>query len=350
MAMVACGIYNSLVSKLVDPPTTPTRQPLSSSSAAMWGTIYGAISAIGYTATNIFLRSVTECDPVWVTCVKTIPTVVGVAPWLVVRWSRGERVFPPLPVIGMLVAAGFVGQFGGNVVFQWALGIIGLALTVPLCMGMIIVASAVLGRFMLHESVSRLMAISLAVLLVAIWVLSLGAQDTGNAIAELGSVSPWLVMAGVAAGCLSGLSYSVLGVAIRRAVTRTSTVSATIFCIASVGMISLTPLTIYRVGIEGVLQTSQADLVMMALAGVCNLIAFLALTRALQITSLVYVNALNASQVAMASVAGIVLFREPASAALSLGVALTVVGLLLIPRQKRNKPSTPALPSDRSSE
>jgi len=65
-----------------------------------------------------------------------------------------------------------------------------------------------------------------------------------------------------------------------------------------------------------------------------NLIAFLALTRALQITSLVQVNALNASQAAMASVAGIVLFREQASPALALGVSLTVLGLLIMPRHK----------------
>lgn len=82
-------------------------------------------------------------------------------------------------------------------------------------------------------------------------------------------------------------------------------------------------------------ETTRGDFGMMLLAGIFNVIAFLALTRALQITSLVRVNALNASQVAMASVAGIVLFQEQASPALTLGVALTVVGLLIMPRHKR---------------
>ncbi|MEO8498955.1 MAG: hypothetical protein ABI614_28155, partial [Planctomycetota bacterium] len=90
------------MNKLLDSPVTVTRKPLCSNSAALWGTIYSVISAVGYTATNVCLRSVTDCDPVWVSCIKSIPTVVGVAPWLVVRWSRGERVFPPWPVVATL--------------------------------------------------------------------------------------------------------------------------------------------------------------------------------------------------------------------------------------------------------
>ncbi len=241
--------------KLLDSPSAAAGRPLPSIPVAYWGTVYGVISAIGYTATNVCLRSVTDCDPVWVTCIKTIPTVVGVAPWLVVRWSRGEQVFPPIPIVVTLVAAGLLGQFGGNVVFQWALGIIGLALTVPLCLGMIIIASAVLGRLLLLESVNLRSAFSLQLLLAAICVLSLGAQGASESIAELEKVDPWLVTAAVAAGCIAGLSYAVLGVTIRRAVLGVSTVSATTFCVATMGLVSLTPLTVYRIGVTGMLQT-----------------------------------------------------------------------------------------------
>lgn len=324
------------MSKLLDSPPASQGTQLSPNSAALWAAIYGAISAVGYTATNICLRSVTDCDPVWVSCVKTIPTVIGVAPWLIVRWSRGERVFPPWPIVATLLAAGLLGQFGGNVVFQWAMGIIGLALTVPLCMGMIIIASAVLGRVLLLEGVSRKAVVALAILLVAIWVLSLGAHGASDAISELGAVSPWLVTGAVIAGCVSGLCYAVLGVAIRRAGQRTSSVPATTFCIAIVGLLTLGPFAIYRIGVEQMLQTPRLDFAMMVLAGVFNVIAFVALTRALQITSLVYVNALNATQVAMASIAGIMLFDEQASPALTLGVSLTIVGLLIMPRHKRD--------------
>ncbi len=313
------------------------RVPLSADSAALWGAVYGTISAVGYTATNICLRSVTDCDPVWVTCVKTLPTVLAVGPWLIVRWSRGEQVFPPLRIVFMLIGAGLLGQFGGNVVFQWALGIVGIALTVPLCMGTIIIGSAVLGRLWLNESVNTMTVIAMGILIAAICVLSLGADDASEVVAGLEQIPPWLVTAAVIGGCVSGLSYAVLGVTIRRAVSDVSTVSATTFCIAMVGLTSFTPWTIYRLGIDGILATQWLDFTMMGLAGVFNVLAFLALTRALQITSLVYVNAMNASQVAMASIAGLLLFDEKASPVLAIGTALTVVGLLVMPRHKKSK-------------
>ncbi len=341
IAVTSSSTYNRRVSNqlLQTPPVQ--RAPLSADSAALWGAIYGTISAVGYTATNICLRSVTDCDPVWVTCVKTLPTVLIVGPWLIVRWYRGEKVFPPLPIVVMLLGAGLLGQFGGNVVFQWALGIVGIALTVPLCMGTIIIGSAVLGRLWLNESVNAVTVFALGILIAAICVLSLGAHDASEVIAGLEKMPPWLVTAAVIGGCVSGLSYAVLGVTIRRAVSDVSTVSATTFCIAMVGLTSFTPWSIYRLGIDGLLQTAGLDLMMMGLAGLFNVLAFLALTRALQITSLVYVNAMNASQVAMASVAGILLFNEKASPVLVVGIALTVLGLLVMPRHKKSK-----LPSD----
>jgi Na+/H+ antiporter NhaC len=80
----------------------------------------------------------------------------------------------------------------------------------------------------------------------------------------------------------------------------------------------------------------------MLLAGLCNFVAYLSLTRALQLTNLIYINALNATQVAMASVAGVVLFDEVPSRALAAGVALTICGLLLMPRHSRPRAGSAA--------
>ena len=49
----------------------------------------------------------------------------------------------------------------------------------------------------------------------------------------------------------------------------------------------------------------------MAAAGVFNLIGFLGLIYGLQRTTVVHANVVNASQVAMAAVAGMALFHEP---------------------------------------
>ena len=74
-----------------------------------------------------------------------------------------------------LVIASLICQLFGNVVFQWSLGIVGMALAVPLTLGTMIVAGAIMGRMVLNEPVTMRMAISTVVLIGAISVLSLGA-------------------------------------------------------------------------------------------------------------------------------------------------------------------------------
>ena len=65
-------------------------------------------------------------------------------------------------------------------------------------------------------------------------------------------------------------------------------------------------------------------------AGVFNAVAFVALIQALKLAPLVHVNAVNSSQTALAAVAGILIFGEPLTLTLALGVALTTAGLLLL--------------------
>ena len=50
----------------------------------------------------------------------------------------------------------------------------------------------------------------------------------------------------------------------------------------------------------------------------------------MQLTSVVYVNALNATQATLAAVAGVLIFREALSPWLALGVGLTIAGLMLL--------------------
>lgn len=309
-------------------------QDTPASLAAIWGTFYGGVSAVAYTAANVCLRAVIDHDAVWVSAVKAAPTVIGTAPLLVLAFRRGETVFPPWRVICWLAAAGVLGQLGGNVAFQWALGVIGMALTVPLCMGMIIAASAVLGRIYLNESITARTLAALTTLVAAIWILSIGAEGIHDANDHLdGSV--WLVSIAVGAACLAGFSYAVLGVAIRSALIDKSSVAATTFCVAVTGVLCLGPFAVARLAIERVLATPAPDFGVMILAGLFNLVAFVALARALQITTLVYVNALNASQVAMASLAGVIFFQERPSVALATGAGLTMFGLLVMPRHSK---------------
>ncbi len=306
------------------------------------GTLCGLASAFIYTAANSFLRSVKDSDPVWVSAIKAVPTVVLMTPWLVSMVARGQRVLPAWPITLLIAAAGLVGQLVGNTSFQWALGEVGVALTVPLSLGGMIVSAAILGRIFLHEPVTPRAALSLAILLLAICVLSLGAREARDSVVK-STAEPLAVAAGVAAGCLAGVAYSVLNVAIRFAVLRGMPLPTTLFIVATGGLLSLGTIAWTRIGIVGMVATAPSDLALMLLAGICNTLAFLALTKSLQLTSVVYVNALNAAQAALAALAGVVIFQEALSAWLLQGVLLAILGLAILTRSRPTlRPQPPA--------
>jgi drug/metabolite transporter (DMT)-like permease len=318
----------------VSPPPPPAPHERTLLDPFTLGTACGLASAVIYTAANSFLRAVSDCDPVWVSAVKAVPTVLFMTPWLVILARRGQRLYPNWRIVAMTAAAGLGGQLVGNVSFQWGLGQVGLALTASLNLGGMIVFAAILGRVFLHEPVTPRAAISLSFLLAAIAVLSLGAGDAHRSVTEMAPT--WTqIAAGVGAGCLSGLAYAILNVVIRYGVVRGMPLPSTLFLVSAVGMLSLGSVSWLRVGGAQMAATTPHHLAMMLLAGVCNALAFMALTKSLQLTSVVYVNALNATQATLAALAGILIFEEALSPWLLAGVGLTIVGLLLLMRTRQ---------------
>jgi drug/metabolite transporter (DMT)-like permease len=295
------------------------------------GTLCGLASAVAYTGANSFLRSVNHCDPFWVSAVKALPTAAAMTPVILLLKCRGHRVWPGLGLAAAIAGGGLLGQLGGNVCFQWSLDKIGVALAVSLCLGGMILSAAILGRIFLAEPVTPRALLGLALLLSAIVVLSLGADDAGRSVAAARVPPLWLAL-GVAAAGGSGVFYASLNVILRHCFLRGAPLPTTLCIVSCVGIVSLGLTSWLRIGPAGMLATQPVDLGLMLAAGVCNTLAFLALTKSLQLTSVVYVNALNATQVTLAAIAGVVIFREALSPWLALGIALTIAGLVLMTR------------------
>jgi len=336
--MVRSGAENYTVP--VHAPTSPSSTDRSAPSLFLHdplvvGTLCGLASSLGYTMATSCLRAVSDCDVVWVSCVKAFPTVVLFGPVVFYGLQRGTERLPPARQLASLVVASLICQLLGNVVFQWSLGIVGMALTVPLCLGTQIVSGAIMGRMVLHEPVTIRMAISTVVLIGAISVLSMGAGDASQSVAVAQPPSFWLVAAGVGAACLSGMAYALLGVAIRYAVTDRISIPLTLVCVTLTGVIALGGVTLLRIGLTGMLATLPHQFWTMMLAGFFNAVAFLALTKSLQLIPVLYVNALSSSQAAMAAVVGILVFAESSSSTLWLGVAMTIAGLFMMQRRSR---------------
>jgi drug/metabolite transporter (DMT)-like permease len=324
----------------VDSRPAASFRPVSLVDPHVFGTFCGLFSAFVYTCSNSFLRSVGHCDPVWVSAIKAIPTTVFMGGVMAVMVVRGQKVLPPLPMLAAIAIGGLIGQLGGNISFQWALGQIGVALTVPLSLGGMILGAAVLGRIFLAEPVTPKAALALALLLAAICVLSFGAQAAGKSVNQT-PVPFWQLVAGVAAACLCGFAYSILNVILRYCVTRGAPLPATLFTVSFGGLVSLGLISWLRIGHAGMLATTGQELALMAGAGICNTIAFIALTKSLQLTTVVYVNALNATQATLAALAGVLIFREALSPWLALGVGLTIAGLLVLAHAHRGLQEMP---------
>ncbi|HVK81950.1 MAG TPA: DMT family transporter, partial [Verrucomicrobiae bacterium] len=325
-------------SQLPAPPQLEVAAPRGSK--LLVGTICGLLAAIGYTATNACLRQVATEDPMWVSCLRALPTVLLFGPFLLWRASRGERIWPTMQVMGVILVGAIASQWVGNWLFQWSLRVVGLAMAVPLCLGTLILGGALLGRIWLKEPITPRVAISLLIFGAAIVVLSLGAHDAHESVAhsldELLPVahSPWRIAAGVAAACVSGVFFAILGVTIRYSVTNHAAPTTMMFMVGLVGTAGLGVMTLSRLGVAGIADTAPADLVAMLGAGVLNALSFICMTKALQLTNVAYAYALNATQATMGALAGVLIFHEATTPWLGLGVALTIAGLLYMSRRR----------------
>lgn len=315
-----------------------TRQPSPSHSGidpVVLGTAYCMIAATGYAAANICLRDLAvRCDQIWVVAVKEAVAVAAIGPWLLVQAWRGRLVLPGCRALLALAGVGLLTQLVGNLPLIWAFGVVGLTVALPIAIGVSLAAGALLGRVLLGEGVSIRSAAAIAMLIAAVILLSMSAGRTNESIAASADVATgvlWVAL-GVGAACLAGVVYALVVVVIRRSVTGSVSPTTVVMIITGMGVLSLGPLSLWRHGVTGLLETPTRDFSIMLISGVLNLIAFLALTHGLRRVTVIRANVLGASQIAMCAVAGLTLFHEPASAWLILGVLMTMAGMVMIDR------------------
>ena len=292
---------------------------------------FGLFAAVGYTASNIALRQSVGVDPFLVSAVKAAPTVILLGPVLIWMVLTSRTIATSTHMIPRFAATALLAQIVGNGAFQIALGVIGLAASVPITLGVLIIGGAFLGRIMLGEPVRVRTIFAMLTLIAAVVVLSLPA-DAPRVVSSTSSLPLW---AGALMAAASGAAYALFGVMLRRTLTGGLSPPATMFISGVVGTIALWSITVSRIGTSGIAEISSDQWGVMATAGMCNFTAFVALSIALKALPVVAVNLLNASQVAMAAVAGVFLFAEPVTWPLLIGIALTFMGLGILANRKK---------------
>ncbi|MCA9065051.1 MAG: EamA family transporter, partial [Planctomycetaceae bacterium] len=276
---------------------------------------------------------------------------------------RNRRTGPLIPRQSFLplLAAALVMQFGGNLGFQLSIGFIGLAITVPLVFALIILSGAVLGRIFLGDSVSYRTAVSILLMTISIILLSHAASQNakeaprtpentiqsggatdGKEAPEGASVvsaqefpisaitAVWL---GVAIAVISGTAYGINGAVIRGVVRNTLSIEAMLLIYSSTGVLCLGTIGAVGMGWQRLSRIQLQEWSMMAAAGVLNALAFFCITHALKVMNITRVNVINASQNAMCAVAAVLMFGEPQTPSLTIGIVLSIIGLIVLGRR-----------------
>lgn len=265
-------------------------------------------------------------DPVWTLAVKESVAVVAVGPWLLYHVLRGRYALPPLRALAGLVVVGVAVQVLGNLMMQGAFGVLGLAVTIPVVYAMNLASTATLGRIALGEVVTLRTALAIASLIVAITLLSAGTNGAADTtLGQLGSAR-WALVA----ACTAGVIYAAMTISIRKSVVGVIPLPIVVLIIPAMGTLTLGPYGLWRDGIDGLVSLQPEQWGMMLLAGTLNFIAFLAYSLSLRWIAAVQANVINAAQVAMAAVGGVLFLSEPPSNMLFVGVGLTIVGIFLI--------------------
>ena len=302
------------------------------------GTLLGLCSAVGYTLANAALREVSRPDDLdwslWVTLCKAAPVALTAWALVLVRTLRGRPALAPRAVWPRLIAAGALAQLGGNLLFQVALGVLGLALTVPVTFTGIILTGAALGRFALGEPVGLRQGASITLLIAATAALGMAAPDAADAVLAQfragAAADPLAVALAVGTALAAGCSFGLLGVVIRKTAGEGVGVAGTLAPLSAAGLTSLAAFLWLRTGRAPWLETPPEARLPLAIAGLANVTAFFCIAAALQRIPVVRSNLLNASQAAMAGVVGVLWFAEPPTLWLLTGTALTIVGLGLL--------------------
>ncbi len=335
----------------MEPVSNPDESPAAAIPPRLDPTVLGTIccigSAISYTAANICLRQLAGWDvhPAWVIAVKELVTVGAVGPLLLWLVLRKKLDFWNPKVLAVLVATGIGVQLAGNLAIQWAFGTVGLTVSTPTAMGVMLVASAVIGMAWLGERVTRQSAVAIALLIAAIMLLAVGTgigRQSGLTAAE--DLPPiGIALLGVGAAALAGTMFATLAAAIRYASSRNTPVSVIVLVITGMGVVVCGLISFNQIGLEGMASTPPDRLAWMLASGVFNLLGFLLITKGLQLTTLVHANVINASQVALAAVAGILFFQEPNNVGIVVGIVLTIVGIFYLGGNKDDEEAMEAV-------
>jgi drug/metabolite transporter (DMT)-like permease len=296
------------------------------------------LSTLLYSCSNLILRGLTgsRLAPDWILFFKELVCVVSVTPIILLMSFAGKYRRPRWKWILCIVLGGTVCEAVGAELQLWAYNQIGVVITIPLIQTANLIGAAAIGFVCLREILCRRDSIAVGVLILSMFCLVFGPPTEPSPVAREAGLPMRVVLGGIGA-VLSGAAYSVHVVFLRYASeSREMPISLMMVIVTGIGMIVFGSSLWLRHGIAGFYEGIPASAWKWCfLTGVINTAAFYFQILGLRYTILARAQLIAVGQIALITVVGILYFGEPANALVWGGIALAILGILIIGKPDR---------------
>ena len=282
-------------------------------------------------------------DDRWMIFVKELFTITCLTP-LIIYWTiRRQYHWPALKWIVCVLIGGFFCQYIGARLHLWAIGTVGLVVSIPLIQAANMSGAAGIGRVLLGDRISTHCQIAMVIMLAAMCCLLFGPnqpdEKSAATTAQIGEaqelsaqpvVGKTLLLGGIGA-LVAGFSYSVHIVLLRKAsVSRQIPVTFIAVQITGTGAVIFGFEFLQENGFHLVAIWENVPLRawwLILLTGFLNMIGFLFQINGVRYTVVARSQMIAVAQIVIGTLFGVFFYREMTNDMIWLGLALTVLGI-----------------------
>jgi drug/metabolite transporter (DMT)-like permease len=336
------------------------------------GTIFFFFSTCLYGVSNVVVRYLTEADLIggnvpreWMLFYKEGIGVAILIPWLLFRWRQGRFRYCSKRLIGYIALAAILCELIGAQFQVLAYAVIGLIVAIPLIQASTLLGVALLGSFVFGDKLSRQRKMAIAILIVAVTILSIGKELTSTSEVHAGNaVNAGMFLLVAIGAVIGGIAFSIYIVMLRYAIRRfwnddnsaslsfrfrdwvghdyveqpgkrlysPFPVTLTMAIVLAVGVVIFGAFLYGKHGTAGFYAVPHAAWYGILLSGICNMIGFFFQIQGLRMTSAVQASLIAISQMLLLSLIGYWCFHEVINTLVMIGLGLTAYGVFMSAR------------------
>lgn len=329
------------------------------------GIVFSFLSTFLFAISNVSIRYLTqngEIDHNWMLFYKETIGLSLLFPWLLLRWGQGRFRYTSFRLAFYIFIAAIFCQLIGARLQVLGYAVIGLIISVPLIQSSLLLAVALLGHFVLGDSLSRRRKFAIMILIVAVAIISIGKEMTVEKTQAKEAVNAGIFLLIAAGTVVAGIAYAIYITMLRCAIRQhwadensawlsfqfghwvgydhvkqpgqrfyaPFPLTLAMAIVLGVGVIIFGLLLYQKSGVAGFYkEVPDFAWYCIAVSGVCNMIGFFFQIQGLRMTSAVQASLIAISQMLLLSLIGYIYFGEAVNILVLTGLGLTMCGVLI---------------------